>query len=160
MIGYWNTLSAREQILIGTAGAVIALMAMIFLVITPLQSARERAVDRLEAAQALYTEMTQGAAEADRLRQNARPTRAGQPRELRTVLIETARASDVTITRLEPLDNGGQAIWLDEVNSQALHAWLAELYLDHGLAVNKVSLRPDAQGRIRAQLDFAQGGGA
>ncbi|MDX1581644.1 MAG: type II secretion system protein GspM, partial [Alphaproteobacteria bacterium] len=85
-------------------------------------------------------------------------TSGSSAQPVRTVAVSTARAAGVTLTRLEPLDDGSLTVWLEDVEAPALYGWLLRLYREHGIAVTKASLsRNSDTPTTRAQIQLSRG---
>ena len=152
----WAERTAREQILLAGAGALIAAILAWYAVLAPALAWRAEAErDFVRAAEA-FEAMVEGTARYRALAAGeARARSSGAP--LRTVIGRTASARGVAISRVQPLDDGRLGVWLDTVEADALMAWLSELAREEGVRVDRVSLDREGDGVVRAQLLLAGG---
>jgi type II secretory pathway component PulM len=153
----WAERTAREQILLAGAGALIVLILAWYAVLAPAMSWRAAAERDFVRAAESFEVMVEGTARYRALSAGAAQAQwSGAP--LRTVIGRTANARGVAISRVQPLDDGRLGVWLDTVQSDALMAWLAELSADEGVRVDRVSLDREGDGVVRAQLLLAGSG--
>lgn len=150
----WAERTAREQILLACAAALIAMILAWYAVLAPVMSWRASAERDFLRAVERYEVMAEGAARYRALSAGAaQAQRSGAP--LRTVIGRTANARGVAISRVQPLDDGRLGVWLDTVEADILMAWLSELAADEGVRVDRVSLDREGDGVVRAQLLLA-----
>lgn len=148
----------REQALIGIALALAVIVGGWLLVVQPALNYRAESKADYERAAALLEDISNAAREIRALGSlgNERAVQSSQP--VRTVAVSTARAEDVTLTRLEPMEDGSLTVWLEDVEAPALYGWLLRLYRDHGIAVTKASLsRNSDRPTTRAQVLLSRG---
>jgi general secretion pathway protein M len=153
----WSARSDRERLLLGVAGALLALLVVSFGLVRPAFDARADGAAAYARASALLTDARAAADEAAVLRAGG----AARPRDatsVRTSLTEAARAAGVAITRLEPAADGRLAVSLDAVGPAAFYDWVARLERDHGVPVASVNLRRNDQGgTVRASVVVLEG---
>ncbi|MBB4210211.1 type II secretion system protein M (GspM) [Rhodothalassium salexigens DSM 2132] len=167
MNGFWQDRSPRERGLIAVAAAILIVLAGQMLVYRPLMAARAEAAAAARAAAALLGAVEAGAAEARRLKAAGggqaetggdRPA-AGQAPSVRQLANAAARRHGLRIARLRPDEAGGLTVWVDAVRAPTLHAWLVELFRDHGLVVRRATLtRADDGAMVAAQVQIARAG--
>lgn len=152
----WAERSAREQILLASAAALIIAILAWYAVLAPALAWRAEAErDFMRAAQS-YESMVAGTARYRALAAGSEQAqRSGAP--LRTVIGRTANERGVAISRVQPLDDGRLGVWLDTVQADALMAWLAALSAEEGVRVDRVSLDREGDGVVRVQLLLAGG---
>ena len=152
----WAERTAREQILLAGAGALIVVIVCWYAVLAPALAWRSEAERDFVRAAEDFEVMVEGAARYRALAAGpARTQRSGAP--LRTVIGRTANERGVAISRVQPLDDGRLGVWLDTVEADALMAWLTELSREEGVRVDRVSLDREGDGVVRAQLLLAGG---
>lgn len=155
MNAWWEERTPRERILLLallTAGIVLAAVQLVWL---PLDRAQERAVRARDAARLILADVQ---AAASRAGQQAK-TNVPATDDPRGTVIRTAREANLTLTRLEP-GQDGLSVWMDEVKADELHRWLGRLQADHGLEVRRASVRAnDDNATVRAQILFGAGNG-
>lgn len=160
MMRWWQERTPREQALLSGLGLLLAVLAVWQLVLSPLAQWREAAAQSYLQADELLEQVRRGAAEAQALQAVAVRRETARGGSLRSTVTATARQAGITISRLEPSDDGGLTIWLEEADAQEMQAWLAGLYRDHGIAVGRATVRRhDSREAVRAQISF-EGGGA
>ncbi|MBK5911648.1 hypothetical protein CCR85_09130 [Rhodothalassium salexigens] len=166
MTGFWQDRSPRERWLIALAAAILIVLAGQTLVYRPLMAARAEAAAAARSAAALLAEVEAGAAEARRLKAagaglgEAGPGGAAGPAQsVRQLANAAARRHGLRIARLRPDEAGGLTVWIDAVRAPTLHAWLVELFRDHGLVVRRATLtRGDDGAMVAAQVQIVRPG--
>lgn len=152
----WAERTAREQILLAGAGALMVAILAWYAALSPALSWRAAAERDFVRAVEDFEIMVDGTTRYRALAAGeARAQRSGAP--LRTVIGRTANARGVAINRVQPLDDGRLGVWLDAVEADALMAWLAELSREEGVRIDRVSLDREGDGVVRAQLLLAGG---
>jgi len=152
---WWDDRQPRERTLILCLGAVLAVFALYQFGLKPLLSYRTAAIATYEDAAALLSEVEAASREIQALRSTSVLKSDAIPR---TVIGATASELGLPITRLQPHENGGLDVWLDDVPSTALFKWVAVLYERHGIAVVRASIQKNDDGAtVRAQITFTEG---
>lgn len=158
MKDYWAGLSDRERGLLLGCGILAFMVFAWLLVIRPVSHAREAAANELAAAQDLHGLVAEAGREAKTLRaagQSARAENNGEP--LRVAVALAARSAGVSISRIQPGDDGLLTIWVDDVASPAFYRWVTTLANEQQITPVKVSLQKSGNsGRLRAQLQFEE----
>lgn len=154
----WQSLTEGERFLIYGAGALLLVFLLVFLVFNPLRSARDSA-DQFEAdAERQFIEVSALARQAKSLRGNGSEAAGGRRLErdvsTRVLISRSARSAGITISRIQPNDNGALTLWIDSVASQSFYVWVRGLDEDYGLAPDNVSLQSQPSGTLRAQIQF------
>lgn len=125
MRDYWHSLTSREQLLISFAGALASLVLVYFLVLRPLQIHAADSERALQAAQntlrTVQMRVAQLQATVDAVSNRAD---GGAPVSLRVAVSQAARNAGVSISRLQPSDDGTLTVWVDSSQSTALYQWL------------------------------------
>lgn len=130
--------SPREQLMIGTLAAVIALSLIYLLIWQPLQQARsgyEAAIARQDALIARLATLGTASAPA--------PVASDQ-RPPAVIVSESAAAASLEIRRLEPVDDRVRVV-LEDADFGTVISWLDALDHDTGLKVAEIDLsrRPE-----------------
>ncbi len=158
MKDYWANLSDRERGLLLGCGVLALLVFGWLLIIRPLEHQRASAARDLAAAQELYKLVADAAAEAKQLRaagDSNKTVDSGEP--LRVAVALAARSAGVSISRIQPSDDGLLTIWADDVGSAAFYRWVTTLAQERQITPVKVSLQKSGtSGRLRAQLQFEE----
>lgn len=155
MKAWWETLSARERLLvIGGLGLTLALMGYA-LVWEPFRTSHRQLQQRVAEQRADLIWMRQAAREVKRLSGNAgtSPTRDG--RSLLTLVDQTARAAGLAsaLKRVAPQGEDKLSAQLDGVEFDKLIPWLGMLEHDHRIAIVNLSIdRANATGLVNARV--------
>lgn len=147
----------REQAMLLVAAVLIGLVGFYQFAYVPLLDYRGEAERRHDMALSLHHEVRSGTAEAKALLAAGRK----QPEQavtIRSAVSATARGEGLTITRMQPVDDGDLNLWIDEADATLLHRWLLGLQDNHGITVAKASIRGnESKGTVRAQLMLTRG---
>ncbi len=155
MKAWWETLSARERLLvIGGLGLTLALLGYA-LVWEPFRTSHRQLQQRVAEQRADLIWMRQAAREVKRLSGNAgtSPTRDG--RSLLTLVDQTARAAGLAsaMKRVAPQGEDKLSAQLDGVEFDKLIPWLGTLEHDHRIAIVNLSIdRANATGLVNARV--------
>lgn len=155
MKAWWETLSARERLLvIGGLGLTLALLGYV-LVWEPFRTSHRQLQQRVAEQRADLIWMRQAAREVKRLSGNAgtSPTRDG--RSLLTLVDQTARAAGLAsaLKRVAPQGEDKLSAQLDGVEFDKLIPWLGMLEHDHRIAIVNLSIdRANATGLVNARV--------
>ncbi|WP_262689889.1 type II secretion system protein M [Kordiimonas aestuarii] len=158
MKDYWNGLTARERGLLISLGCLILIVTLWLGVVRPLEAARASAAREHVAARELYETVAGAAAEARALHAAGRDARAkASDQPLRVVIAVSARGAGVSISRIQPGEDGTLTLWADDVGSAPFYRWLTSLAEDQQITPVKVSLQKAGNGpRLRAQVQFEE----
>lgn len=156
MMQWWFERQPRERLLLGTVGALVVVLALIQFALLPLLSYRAAARDQHATALALLQEIEAGARtiQAQRAIQAKRPDGS-----MRTLVAAAASDIGLSITRLQPVENTGLDVWLDNVGAQLMYAWIARLQ-DQGVPVVRAVIQRTDDATVSAQITFAVGTGS
>ena len=155
MKAWWETLSARERLLvIGGLGLTLALLGYA-LVWEPFRTSHRQLQQRVAEQRVDLIWMRQAAREVKRLSGNAgtSPTRDG--RSLLTLVDQTARAAGLAsaLKRVAPQGEDKLSAQLDGVEFDKLIPWLGMLEHDHRIAIVNLSIdRANATGLVNARV--------
>ena len=155
MKAWWETLSARERLLvIGGLGLTLALLGYA-LVWEPFRTSHRQLQQRVAEQRVDLIWMRQAAREVKRLSGNAgtSPTRDG--RSLLTLVDQTARAAGLAsaLKRVAPQGEDKLSAQLDGVEFDKLIPWLGTLEHDHRIAIVNLSIdRANATGLVNARV--------
>ena len=155
MKAWWETLSARERLLvIGGLGLILALLGYA-LVWEPFRTSHRQLQQRVAEQRVDLIWMRQAAREVKRLSGNAgtSPTRDG--RSLLTLVDQTARAAGLAsaLKRVAPQGEDKLSAQLDGVEFDKLIPWLGTLEHDHRIAIVNLSIdRANATGLVNARV--------
>ncbi|MEE8167110.1 MAG: type II secretion system protein GspM [Myxococcota bacterium] len=107
----WKGLAAREQILVGTAGGLVAVILLVFGIVLPVVAATERAVEDADSAERQLAIMHRMKREWDGLHRRLDSVESsiresGQRENLLTLLESLARQAGVKPTSMEKRQSG------------------------------------------------------
>ena len=148
--GWWSGLSPRERWMVGTLGAILAALILVFLVVKPLQAARAEALADIRT----YETMTARVRAAGVLvPQGSQPQmRAGAPAEA-----AQAAAGEAGITAQIAPGGAGVTAQVAEAPYEAVVGWISNVERTTPLRARRVELRKGgAAGRVSASVEFAQ----
>ncbi len=143
---WWETLSPRERILVGTLGALLALAILVYGVVKPLQDARAQALSDIRTYETLSARIR--AAEA--LGPSGPPPRTGAPD-----VIVTSSASAMGLTATVQPTPGGVRATIAGASYDAIVNWLADLARTSALTATRVEFRAaPVSGQVVATVEF------
>lgn len=144
---WWAERSQRERVLLGTMGALLLAVVLVFGVIKPIQSARAQAFAHIRTAETLSAHLRA----AGSLRPAA-PRRVGPPEAMVNM-----SAASVGLSVQTASIPGGVRATIADANYDSVLNWLADMAATTPLATRKVAIkRLPAQGHVSATVDFAQ----
>lgn len=158
MRDYWQSLTDREQLLVGIGGVVLALTLVYFLVARPLVSYRADSERAYLAALGTFETVQLRAAELAAI-EDTSSTTAGETGgvSLRVAASTAARQAGVTISRLQPSEDGTLTIWAEGVQSAQFYRWLQILAGERGIGPSNVLLQKATNGEtLRVQVRFLE----
>lgn len=155
MKAWWETLSARERLLvIGGLGLTLALLGYA-LVWEPFRTSHRQLQQRVAEQRADLIWMRQAAREVKRLSGNAGTSLTRDGRSLLTLVDQTARAAGLAsaLKRVAPQGEDKLSAQLDGVEFDKLIPWLGMLEHDHRIAIINLSIdRANATGLVNARV--------
>lgn len=155
MKAWWETLSARERLLvIGGLGLILALLGYA-LVWEPFRTSHRQLQQRVAEQRADLIWMRQAAREVKRLSGNAGTSLTRDGRSLLTLVDQTARAAGLAsaLKRVAPQGEDKLSAQLDGVEFDKLIPWLGMLEHDHRIAIINLSIdRANATGLVNARV--------
>lgn len=148
----------REQVLLAGLAVLLLLTVLWFGVLAPAINWRSDAAQRYaNAAEGYETLLVQASEYRAR---SAQAVTAGDREPLRTLADRTARERGLSISRVQPLEDGRLGVWMEQSDADALMGWLSVLAREHGVSAERVSLDRENDNRVRAQLTLVRAGGA
>lgn len=150
--------TTREQLLLAGLGVLVLLTVLWFGLMAPVMSWRAAAEQRYVNAVEGYETLLVQAEQYRVLSELAVTTDDSEP--LRTLADRMARERGLSITRVQPLDDGRLGVWMEQADADALMGWLSVLSREHGVSAERVSVDRDGEARVRAQLTLVRAGGA
>ncbi|MFC3078117.1 type II secretion system protein GspM [Phenylobacterium terrae] len=151
---WWNERSGREKALLGVMAAALAAFGLWYGLYAPLLAARERALERHEAALQTQAEVGRAVARIKALQGRVTaPAPSVAPEE---AIAATAAAAGVPLSRTEPDPEGGLRVAADAVSATALFPWLGRLQREHGLAARHLTVVKGEGGGLRLDATLAR----
>ena len=154
MIAWWNTLSRREQTLLGVLALLMALLAAWYGIWRPVAAFRDDAQLRQEQAAREYR-----AVQALAARVKAAPAPRAATRPLPETLRTSLEAAGITAARLEDDPAGGVRVAIGGVAATQLLPWIAALQTAHGVTPRNLVIVKEGQGLLSLDATFVQAGG-
>lgn len=150
--------TAREQVLLAGLAVLVVLTVVWFGLLAPVMNWRAASEQRyVNAVEGYETLLVQ----AEHYRAlSALAVTADNSEPLRTLADRMARERGLSISRVQPLDDGRLGVWMEQADADALMGWLSVLAREHGVNAERVSLDRDGEARVRAQLTLVRAGGA
>lgn len=158
MKSYWLSLTRREQNMIAAGCGLIVLTLLYFAALAPLMG-YVRDSERAYASSLSNYQSIQSYASQLLATRAGRPQSAGegQPVSLRVAVSNAARMAGVSISRLQPSEDGTLTVWAENVDSQQFFLWLKTLSDERGIGPANVLVQKSTSGdRLRVQLRFVE----
>lgn len=144
---WWDGLSPRERVLVGTLGALLAVAVLVYGVVKPLQAARADALADIRTYETLNARLR---AAGPNLKAAA-PQRTGPPAEL---VSQAATAHGFQVQATAAPAGAGVAVTAAGVPYDAALAWVADVERSSTLRPSRVVLTRAAAGRVDLQASF------
>jgi len=145
---WWLQLNQREQSLVGSLGSVLIVFLLYSLIWQPLNENIEQGQKKLDSRQALLSFVAQ---ETARYKTFSGSGGANSSGSLSSVINQTARSKNISITRVQP-QNSDIQVWIDNVAFSQLLNWLEELAKNEGIYVQNVDLgQTDEAGQVQVK---------
>lgn len=144
---WWDGLTPRERVLVGTLGTLLALAVLIYGVIKPLQASRAASIADIRTYETLNARINA----ADTLGAPAGPApRTGPPTE---ILAQSAAGLGLQV-QVEATSGGVRAVVADAPYDAVVN-WMADVARTSSLVATRVDLqkRP-SPGRVSAQVEY------
>ena len=160
MKAWWESLSARERLLVA-GGATLTLALLLYaLAWQPFQASSRRLRQSVAEQRAELASMRQMAQEIKQLGGSSGKPLPADGRSLLTLVDQTARAAGLgaALKRVTPQGEDRLGVQFDAVEFDKLIPWLGALERDHHIAIINLSVdRATATGLVNARL-IVQGG--
>jgi general secretion pathway protein M len=155
LMPWWRDLSRREQWLVALAGVLLVIVLVWMALLRPLAAARATAEARYDAAML-------GLAEVSVLGNRVRVAQSRGVNSRNLPLIELvgdrARAAELTVESLSPVDGGQVAMRIAAVRPAVLLRWISEIERGDGLVVERVMIRRNEDATVAVDLALRRGG--
>jgi len=148
-MSWFNGLAPRERFLVGIAAMLTVLFILWQFLISPVFSAIEKSERNLAAAKRDYMIVSAGLPQMKQ--QNSLGSQAAFNRN---AVIETARAANVSISRMQPSSDDSLQVWLDDSPALNVYSFLTELDRRYNASTTKAQLTRRDDGTVAAQFTF------
>lgn len=146
---WWSGLSPRERWMVGSLGAILGVLLLVFAVVQPLQAARADALADIRTYETLTARVRAAGTLAPK---GSQQQRSGAPAEA-----AQAAAGEARITANIVPGGAGLTAQVAEAPYEAVVGWIANVERSTPLRARMVELRKgSAAGRVSASLEFAQ----
>lgn len=143
---WWDALSARERVLVGVLGTLLALAILVCGIVRPLQAARADALADIRTYETLNARIRA----AGTLAPAGPPPRTGPAAD---IVAQSAGGFGLTV-RTEPVA-GGVRVTVADASYDAVVNWMADVARTSGLVATRVDVvRGAAPGRVRATVEY------
>ena len=156
MRSWFDSLDARERIMVAAGAALLMLLLLYVLVWSPIHSGYDALKNTVEGQRTTAMWMQKSAQTLTTLKRNRGKAAQGLGgKSLLSVADSTARASGLgpALKRVEPEGSNSVRVWLDGASFDVLVKWLGTLSTTHGISAESATLeRSDTAGRVNARL--------
>ena len=152
---WWDSLQARERMIVTVLGGVVALAVIYFVLLKPLGDARTKLRADTKSQQATLAWMRQAGQEVQQLRQQSSAGGSNANRSLLSIVDSSAKKSGLRkpISRMEPDGDKAVKLWVDDAEFDALVRWLGDLQRTFAVQVGRASFsRTDSPGIVNSRL--------
>lgn len=150
---WWSERTSRERVLIFTSALLIAMFVLYQGGVTPLRAFYNAAQQSHVEAQDYLADVEAAARGVHNLKAAAQGRVPLDDGGLRTAAAIVAKEVGISITRLQPLNDGAAEFWLDDVPAPQVYRWLSILNERHGIVITKADLRRSGEnGAVRVQV--------
>ena len=156
LLGWWRTLTVREQRLLLAMVALLAVVLVWLLIVRPLNDALSAARERHGEAVVALAE-AKAAAEAIKRLQSARPARLTAP--LDTLLSASAGDAGFAVSRVEGSGPSRATVTIAAARPQALFGWVEQMERRHGLIVERLQATTNSDQSLAVEISFRARGG-
>ena len=148
-MNWFRRLASREQLLVAIAAALIALFASWQFILRPVIFSAQQAERELTTAKRNHMIVTAGLPKI--ALQNSGAQKAGFNR---SAVIESARAANVSISRMQPAADDSLQVWLDDSPTLNVYSFLSELDQRYTASTVKAQITRRDDGTVAAQFTF------
>lgn len=147
---WWTGLSSRERWLVGTLGGIVGALALVFLVVQPLQAARADALADIRTYETLTAKVRAAGVLTP---PGAKPQmREGAPTDM-----AQAAAGEAGIVASIARSESGLTAQVADAPYEGILGWIASIERTTPLRARKVELnKGGAAGRVSARVEFGQ----
>lgn len=148
--GWWNGLSARERWMVGTLGAILGVLLLVFAVVKPLQAARAEALADIRTYETLAARVRAA---------GVLVPKGSQPQMRDGAPADSARAAagEAGIVANIVQSDAGLTAQIADAPYEGVVGWISNVERTTPLRARRVELRRGSTaGRVSASVEFAQ----
>jgi len=154
-MNYWNNLSDRERWLLGTAGSLLFLLAVFFLVMRPVVGAKTRAERAQVNAQKELTLVKQG---LPFLSGGTTSVTGSQPFDRNSVM-KVVQSSGLEMSRIQPENDGALKVWFEEATSAKVLQFISDTTSTYAATISAAQINRQQNGLVNATITLRPVGG-
>lgn len=144
---WWEGLSSRERVLVGTLGTLLGLAILVYGVIRPLQSARAEAMADIRTYETLNARIRAAGTLGPR---SGAPPRTGPAQDI----VTQSAAGFGLVVQVEAVP-GGVLATVAEGNYDTVLNWMADVARTSALTATRVDIqRREAPGKVFASVEY------
>lgn len=152
MMGYWESRSQRERLLLLAALSLMVMLAANILLVSPLRKARADAIADLSISSRTLDELSIALPKSGSAQDVRAAAVSGE--YLRSRLVEIAAQKGMSVSRLQTGQNGEAIIHFDNASAPLIFAWLDQAEGETGVKPQHVSIFSGPNGSVRASFEF------
>ncbi|WP_017932445.1 type II secretion system protein GspM [Robiginitomaculum antarcticum] len=150
-IGFLRNRAPRERALVLGALSLGIVFLLFQFILMPYLTYRSETASALQKAKQDFAYVTRMAPQA------GGPQTAARRPFTREVLIEQARADDLSISRVQPAANGMVTVWFDDQSAAGVLGFMRKIESSYETDIDQVILSRRAGGLITAQITYRAG---
>jgi len=147
-MNFWHKLSMREQRLLGAAGVLLLIAAIIFLGIRPVLNAKSDAQRAQISAQKDLVTVRQGV----QLLGGASTSSTGTQTFDRNAVLQMVQANGLTMSRIQPESSGALKLWFEEATSAKVFKFISDTVSTYAATVSSVQITRKQNGLINVTI--------
>ncbi len=156
---WWENISQRERLMLGSAGIFLVASGVYFFVISPFTERFDKLRDAVPEKRQELAWMQEAAMEVRALQRGGQSKAHKSGGSVMTIIDKTAKRLGLgkQLKRIEPDGQDGAKVWLEDVPHDDVMRWLHSLKAKYGVAAASLSLEAgEAPGRIKARLTLTR----
>lgn len=161
MRAWWESMAARERLLILVAGVLTVIVVAWQFVLVPSLSARAEASARLADSDRTVARLQESyglqRARGSAAPTNARPTSANMD-DFKAGVTNSARQAGLAIARLQGNDPASVRLIFDDADPRLIFLWLEDVQANYSGQVSRFNMEQAGGGMVRVTVDLVPGG--
>lgn len=146
---WFEALAPRERILIGIAAILLGLFILWQFIIGPVLAANNEAERGLASAKRNHAIVSAGLPKISLNSDNANKAEFD-----RNSVVNAARLSNITISRVQPAADGSLQVWIDDSPTVNVYSFLSQLDSRYRMRTTKAQMMRRDGGTVSAQFTF------